>query len=115
MKRFNDLTSTIFGSSHLTYEQIEIFLQCFKDKVSLRKTAKRMNVDKNTVHLLRLKMIDSFKEKKQTIKLNGEVETDEIYKSINLKGTKPKNMPRFSKPRTSKGTTSRELAVIKFV
>lgn len=110
MKRFNDLTLTIFSSSHLTYEQIEIFLQCFKDKISLRKTAKRMNVDKNTVHLLRLKLMDSFKEARQNIKLTGEIESDEIYKSINLKGTKLENMPRFSKPRSSKGTTTRGIS-----
>lgn len=106
-KRFNDLTLTVFSNSHLTYEQIEIFLQCFKDKVSLRKTAKRMNVDKNTVYLLRIKMMDSFKETRQSIKLSGEIESDEIYKSINLKGTKPKNMPRLSKSRSSKGTATR--------
>lgn len=109
-KRFNDLTSTVLEKSHLTYEQIEIFLQCFRDKVSLRKTAKRMDVDKNTVHLLRLKMMDSFKNTKQKIKLSGEVEADEIYRSINLKGTKPKNMPRFSKHRTSKGTSIRGIS-----
>lgn len=109
-KRFNDLTLTIFSSSHLTYEQIEIFLQCFKDKVSLRKTAKRMNVDKNTVHLLRLKIIDSFNETRQSIKLSGEIESDEIYKSINLKGTKPDKMPRFSKQRISKGTSIRGIS-----
>lgn len=109
-KRFNDLTLTIFSNSHLTYEQIEIFLQCFKDKVTLRKTAKRMNVDKNTVHLLRLKIINSFQEARQTIKLSGEVEADEIYKSINLKGTKKNKMPRYSKPRTSKGTTARGIS-----
>lgn len=28
-KRFNDLTLTVFANSHLTYEQIVIFLQCF--------------------------------------------------------------------------------------
>lgn len=106
-KRFNDLTSTIFSYSHLTYEQIEIFLQCFKDKISLRKTAKRMNVDKNTVHLLRLKLIDSLEKIRQNLKLSGEIESDEIYKSINLKGTKPDKMPRFSKHRTSKGTSIR--------
>lgn len=109
-KRFNDLTLTIFSNSHLTYEQIEIFLQCFKDKVTLRKTAKRMNVDKNTVHFLRLKIINSFQEARQTIKLSGEVEADEIYKSINLKGTKKNKMPRYSKPRTSKGTTARGIS-----
>lgn len=106
-KRFNDLTLTIFGNSHLTYEQIEIFLQCFKDKISLRKTAKRMNVNKATVHLLRLKIIDSFQSARKSIKLSGVIEADEVYKSINLKGTKPIDMPRFSKPRTSKGTSTR--------
>lgn len=106
-KRFNDLTLTIFSNSHLTYEQIEIFLQCFKDKVSLRKTAKRMHVDKNTVHLLGLKMMDSFKKTRQSIKLSDKIESDEIYKSIDLKGTKPYKMPRFSKQRTSRGTSIR--------
>ncbi len=109
-KRFNDLTLTIFAASRLTYEQIEIFLQCFKDKVSLRKTAKRMGVNRNTVHLLRLKMMDTFKNTKKEIKLSGEVEADEIYRAINLKGTKPKNMPRFSKHRTSKGTSTRGIS-----
>lgn len=106
-KRFNDLTSTIFANCHLTYEQIVVFLQCFRDKVSIRKTSKRMGVNRNTVHLLRLKMLDSFKETKKQIKLSGEVEADEIYRSINLKGTKPKDMPRFSKHRSSKGITVR--------
>lgn len=106
-KRFNDLTGTIFEKSHLTYSQIEIFIQCFKDKVSLRKTAKRMGVGKDTVHLLRLKLIDSFKKARENIKLSGVIECDEIYRSINLKGTKPENMPRYSKPRTSSGTATR--------
>lgn len=106
-KRFNDLTLTIFSNSHLTYEQIEIFLQCFRDKISIRKTAQRMNVNKNTVHLLRLKIMDSFKETRKNTKLSGEIEADEIYKVINLKGTKTKDMPRFSKSRASKGTSMR--------
>lgn len=109
-KRFNDLTLSIFANSNLTYEQIVIFLQCFKDKISLRKTAKRMGVNKNTAHLLRLKMMDSFKNAKNEIKLSGNVEVDEIYRSINLKGTKPKNMHRFSKHRTSKGTSIRGIS-----
>jgi len=106
-KRFNDLTNTVFRGTHLTYEQIEIFIQCFQDKVSLRKTSKRMKVHTNTVHLLRLKVINALQEMRKNTKLSGTIESDEIYKSINLKGTKPNNMPRFSKPRVSKGTTIR--------
>lgn len=106
-KRFNDLTSTVFAGCHLTYEQIVIFLQSFKDKISIRKTAERMGVNRNTVHLLRLKMLDSFKDTKKQIRLSDKVEADEIYRSINLKGTKLIDMPRFSKPRSSKGASTR--------
>ena len=109
-KRFNALTDTIFNGTKLTYEQIEIFLQCFMDKISLRKTAKRMGVDKNTVHLLRLKLLNALELNRKEVKLSGEIESDEIYKSINLKGTKPKNMPRASKPRTSNGTATRGIS-----
>ena len=38
------------------------------------------------------------------------METDETYESINLKGTKPKNMPRASKPRSSKGGSKRGIS-----
>lgn len=106
-KGFNALTGTVFKNSHLTYEQLEIFVQCFIDKISLRKTAQRMHVDKNTVHFLRLKLLEALKDIRNNTKLTGQIEGDEVYKSINLKGTKPENMPRFSKPRQSKGTTTR--------
>lgn len=106
-KGFNALTGTVFKYSHLNYEQLETFVQCFIDKISLRKTAKRMNVDKNTVHFLRLKLLEALKDIRNDTELTGQIEGDEIYKSINLKGTKPENMPRFSKPRQSKGTTIR--------
>lgn len=109
-KRFNDLTGTPFSGIRLTYEQIDIFMQCCRDKISLRKTAERMGVDKNTVHLLRLKIMDSLKITRENIKLSGEIESDEIYRSINLKGTKKEKMPRYSKPRTSNGTTTRGIS-----
>lgn len=106
-KRFNDLTGTVFSGTHLTYEQIEIFIQCFDDKISLRKTAERAEINKNTAALLRYKFIDSFKEIRENIKLTGDVEADETYRTINLKGTKPSKMPRLSKPRKSSGTSTR--------
>lgn len=37
----------------------------------------------------------------KNIELSGEIQSDEKYFSINLKGTKPQNMPRYSKKRTS--------------
>ena len=109
-KRFNALSNTVISKTHLSYKQIEIFLECFRDKISIRKTAKRMNVNKKTVHLLRLKMMDSLKEIRENIKLEGEIECDEHYESINLKGTKPSKMPRASKKRTSQGTSLRGIS-----
>lgn len=109
-KRFNALTGTIFSATRLTYNQIQIFLECFKDKISLRKTAKRMSVDKDTVFLLRQKMMDALKEIRENMKLSGEVECDETYESINLKGTKTEQMPRISKPRQSNGTATRGIS-----
>ena len=106
-KIFNNLTGTTFSKTHLSYEKIEIFFQCFRDKVSLRKTAERMDVDKNTVHLLRFKIIDMLGHIRKNIKLSGEIESDDFYKKINLKGTKENKMPRYSKPRKSSGTTTR--------
>lgn len=66
-----------------------------------------MGVDKDTVHLLRLKVIDSFEKIRKNVRLQGKIEAYEKYFSINLKGTKPEKMPRFSKKRASKGTTTR--------
>ena len=109
-KKFNDLSGTPFSGTRLTYKQIDTFMQCFRDKISIRKTAKRMNVGKNTVHLLRLKVMDSLKEIRENTKLSGEIESDELCRTINLKGTKKDKMPRYSKPRTSKGSTTRGIS-----
>lgn len=109
-RKFNDLTGTVFANTHLTYEQIDIFLDCFVNKISIRKTAEKMEVNKNTVYLLRCKILDSFNSIRNKTTLSGEIEADEIYRCINLKGTPKNKMPRASKPRTSRGTTTRGIS-----
>ena len=42
--------------------------------------------------------------------MSGEIEADEIYRCINLKGTPKNKMPRAFKPRTSGGTTTRGIS-----
>lgn len=66
-----------------------------------------MQVNKNTVFLLRHKVLNSLSEIRKGVKLTGCVEADETYKLINLKGTKTRNMPRYSKCRSSKGGSKR--------
>lgn len=105
-KKFSSCTGTALARTKLTYEQITIFFECMNDKLSIRKTASKMRVNKNTVFFLRHKVLDSISELRKTISLKGETEADEKYESINLKGTKTA-MPRFSKPRSSKGGSKR--------
>lgn len=109
-KKFSSCTGTALARTKLTYEQITIFFECMNDKLSIRKTASKMKVNKNTVFFLRHKVLDSISELRRTISLKGEVEADEKYESINLKGTKTEKMPRFSKPRSSKGGSKRGIS-----
>lgn len=69
-----------------------------------------MRVNKNTVFFLRHKVLDSIYELRKTISLKGKVKANEKYESINLKGMKTEKMPRFSKPRSSKGGSRRGIS-----
>lgn len=109
-KKFNACTSTIVAHTKLTYEQLVIFFECMNDKLSIKKTAAKMKVNKNTVFLLRHKVLDAISIIRKTIKLKGNIEADETYESINLKGTKTKDMPRASKHRSSKGGSKRGIS-----
>ena len=100
-KKFNACTDTLVSHVKLTYEQLLTFFECMDDKLSIRKTAAKMNVNKNTVFLLRHKVLDCISIIRENIKLRGTAEGDETYESINLKGTRKEDMPRFSKPRSS--------------
>ena len=109
-KKFNASNQTLVSHSKLSYEQISIYFECMNDKLSIRKTAAKMKVNKATVFLLRHKVLDSISQIRENIQLKGTVEADETYESINLKGTKKENMPRFSKPRSSKGGSKRGIS-----
>lgn len=109
-KKFNSCTNTLVAHIKLTYEQLVIFFECMNDKYSIKKTATKMKANKNTVFLLRHKVLDCISEIRKNIKLKGNIEADETYESINLKGTKPKDMPRASKPRKSHGGSKRGIS-----
>lgn len=109
-RKFNASANTLVAHSKLTYEQLTIFFECMNDKLSIHKTAAKMSVNKNTVFLLRHKVLDTISEVRKTMKLQGDVEADETYESINLKGTKKESMPRFSKPRSTKGGSKRGIS-----
>ena len=109
-KKFSPCTNTSLARIKLTYEQLVIFFECMTDKLCIKKTVAKMGCNKNTVFLLRHKVLDSISEIRKTTKLKEKVQVDETYESINLKGTKPKNMPRASKPRSSKDGSKRGIS-----
>ena len=102
-KKFNELTNTPFHHTRLTYSQIETAYQCLVDKLSIRKSAKKIGISTRTAFTLRFKIISCLKQINKE-KLSGNIELDEYYLSINLKGTKTKDMPRISKKRETHGT-----------
>ena len=106
-KKFNDLTNTVFHYSHMSYQKIKTFIECMNNCSSLRKTTEVVGINKSTTFALRHKIASALSSIRRCVKLNGQIEADEKYVSINLKGTKTSKMPRFSKPRKSNGTTKR--------
>ena len=103
-KKFNELTNTPFHHTRLNYKQIEIAYECLVDKLSIRKSAKKIGISTRTAFTLRFKLITCLKNTKDKDDLTGNIELDEYYLSVNLKGTKKEKMPRISKPRKTHGT-----------
>lgn len=71
---------------------------------SLTRIAEENNISVLTSFRLRHKVLYALKTFIKSIRLSGKIQSDEKYFSINLKGIRPINMPRYSKKRTS--TTS---------
>ena len=109
-KRFNDLTNTLFYRSKLNISQIEKLLNCVIDKNTIRETASILNVNIKTAFAYRQKILSTLSLMNDSQILDGEIEADEYHISINLKGTKKKNMPRASKPRKSHGGSKRGIS-----
>lgn len=110
LRRFRDTTNTPTHNSKLTYEVWLDFFKCMVDKLSIRKTASKLELNKNTVFAMRHKVLNALSNFRENTKLSGKIQCDEKYESINLKGTKKENMPRASKPRQSQGGSKRGIS-----
>lgn len=67
--------------------------------MTLEDQAQVLGTSKTICFYMRHKLYHAASEIMGHQKLSGEVEIDTQYKSINLKGTRPQNMPRYSKKR----------------
>lgn len=103
-------TGTIICHSKLTFEIWKNVIDNLLNDFSLRRIAEENNISLLTSFRVRHKVLYALKNFIENIHLSGEIQSDEKYFSINLKGTKPENMPRFSKKRTSKGNSVRGIS-----
>lgn len=97
----SETTNTIIHYSKLSFEVWKNIIDNLLDGFSLRRIAEENNISTLTSFRIRHKVLYALKSFIKNIKLSGSIQSDEKYFSINLKGTKPQNMPRYSKKRTS--------------
>lgn len=100
----SETSETIICHSKLSFEIWSNVIDNLLNGFSLRRIAEENNISVLTSFRLRHKVLYALKTFIKSISLSGKIQSDEKYFSINLKGTKPINMPRYSKKRTS--TTS---------
>ncbi len=96
-KTLSETTNTIICHSKLSFEIWKNVIDNLLDGFSLRRIAEENYISLLTSFRIRHKVLYALKKIIKNTKLSGEIQSDEKYFSINLKGTKPQNMPRYSK------------------
>lgn len=106
----SETTGTITYYSKLSFDVWKNIIDNLLDGFSIRRIAEENNISVPTSFQLRHKVLFALDNYIKNIQLEDSAQSDEKYFKINLKGTKPKNMPRFSKRRTTKGNSTRGLS-----
>ena len=105
----SETTGTIAYYSKLSFDVWKNIIDNLLDGFSIRRIAEEKN-SIPTSFQLRHKILFTLDNYIKNIQLGNSAQLDEKYFKINLKGTKPKNMPRFSKRRTTKGNSTRGIS-----
>lgn len=100
----SETTGTVTYCSKQPFEVWKNVIDNLIDGLSLKRIAEKNNISKTTSFNMRHKILNSLSLFMDKVFLSGDVQGDEKYFKINLKGTKPDKMPRISKKRTSSGT-----------
>ena len=111
----SETSNTIIYRSKLSFEVWSNIIDNLLDGFSIRRIAEENNISIYTSFRIRHKILLALKSFVKKIKLSGQTQSDEKYFSINLKGTKPVDMPRYSKKRTSsayRGISHHKVCVI---
>ena len=111
----SETTNTVIYHSKLSFEVWRNIIDNLLDGFSLRRIAEENNISLLTSFRIRHKVLFALENFINNIILSGEIQSDEKYFTINLKGTKPNNMPRYSKKEHQHHHHIEALVIIKFV
>ena len=92
-------TGTMFSHSKVKYNEWVAFIGCELQGLSLEAESVIVGLHKTTCFCMRHRLYSAISSLQKDTVLSGNIEFDPTYTKINLKGTRPKNMPRISKPR----------------
>lgn len=114
-KTFGSTYHTFFYHSQIDYSTMREFIMCELNELTLKQEAEVTGLSQTTCFSLRHKLYDSIKELKADKCLEGEIELDPFFKSVNMKGTLSAKMPRLSKHRgksaSSRGISSHKVCI----
>lgn len=103
-KNFSVNTSSISYKTHFKYDSWIKFIHCELLQCTLFEEAKECGISQTTAFYWRQKLHKAISNIARNVKLSGIVQIDSKFYDINLKGTKPENMPRYSKKRGTKSS-----------
>lgn len=116
-RSISDTHHSIVHYSKKSYEQWLMFIKCMLYGLSLRKSASEVGISTTTAFAWRHKVIEAMKDYQEVVKLSGEIEVDETYFLLNMKGPwKGKPMPRSAKkkgePAVLRGVSNEHVCVL---
>lgn len=106
----SETTGTVTYYSKLSFDVWKNIIDNLLDGFSIRRVAEENNISVPTSFQLRHKVLFALDNYIKNIQLENSAQSDEKYFKINLKGTRIKNMPRFSKRRTTKGNSTKGIS-----
>lgn len=100
---FSNSSNTILhGTKHVYLQWIQ-FVHYSLLGLTLKQIAEELSLSQTTAFYWRQKLFYACRHFRDKLVLSGYIEIDAQYFSLNFKGTKTENMPRYSKKRKSSG------------
>lgn len=116
-KTESDTTSSIVKYTKKSYEQWSMFIRCMLYGLSLRATALEVGISTTTAFSWRHKIIEAIKDYQEVDMLSGEIQVDETYFLLNMKGPwkkkiTPRNPKKKGGPSVCHGVSNEQVCVL---